>query len=81
MKNKEILERIEALEQKLEIQLGLLNHMNKIMSDKIVTKIELDLDEAVKKVVTDEDDLTAKNNRTVSVRMDGGLQDEQTSKK
>lgn len=81
MKNKEILERIEALEQKLEIQLGLLNHMTKIMSDKIVTKIELDLDEAVKKVVTDEDDLTAKNNRTVSVRMDGGLQDEQTSKK
>lgn len=81
MKNKEILERIEALEQKLEIQLGLLNHMTKVMSDKIVTKIELDLDEAVKKVVTDEVDLTAKNNRTVSVRMDGGLQDEQTSKK
>lgn len=81
MKNKEILERIKALEQKLEIQLGLINHITKIMSDKIVTKIELDLDEAVKKVVTDEDDLTAKNNRTVSVRMDGGLQDEQPSKK
>lgn len=61
MKNKEILERIEALEQKLEIQLGLLNHMTKIMSDKIVTKIELDLDEAVKKVVSDEDDLTDEN--------------------
>lgn len=61
MKNKEILERIEALEQKLEIQLGLLNHMTKIMSDKIVTKIELDLDEAVKKVVSDEGDLTDEN--------------------
>lgn len=61
MKNKELQERIEALENKVEMQLGLINHLTKIMSDKIVSKIEFDLSEAVRKVVADEGDLTAKN--------------------
>lgn len=57
----EVEERLTALEQKLDIQLGLINHLTKVMSDKIVSKIEFDVSEAVKKIVSDEGDLTDEN--------------------
>lgn len=53
MEEKELLERIEALEKKLEIQLGLINHLTKVMSDKIITKIEFDVNEAAKNIIAE----------------------------
>lgn len=58
MEEKELLERIEALEKKLEIQLGLINHLTKVMSDKIITKIDFDVNEAAKKIVAEKDGFT-----------------------
>lgn len=58
MEEKKLLERIEALEKKLEIQLGLINHLTKVMSDKIITKIDFDVNEAAKKIVAEENGFT-----------------------
>lgn len=58
MEEKELLERIEALEKKLEIQLGLINHLTKVMSDKIITKIEFDVNEAAKKIIAEGEEFT-----------------------
>lgn len=61
MEEKELLERIEALEKKLEIQLGLINHLTKVMSDKIITKIEFDVNEAAKKIIAEGGEFTDEN--------------------
>lgn len=77
MTKKQLEERLDALEKKVEIQLGLINHLNKVMSEKIINKIEFDIDAAVKKVLSEDSEDNENTdgnskNRVVSVRMDGG---------
>jgi uncharacterized coiled-coil protein SlyX len=79
MTKKQLEERLEALEKKVEIQLGLINHLNKVMSEKIINKIEFDIDTAVKKILSEDSedsfntDGKNSNNKVISVKMDGGL--------
>lgn len=45
---KNITERVEDLEKKIDIIMSMLNHMNTMLSDKIIDNIEFDIEEAVK---------------------------------
>ena len=45
---KDITERVEDVEKKIDIIMSMLNHINIILSDKVIDTIEFDIEEAVK---------------------------------
>ena len=45
---KDITERVEDVEKKIDIIMSMLNHINIILSDKVIDNIEFDIEEAVK---------------------------------
>lgn len=45
---KDITERVENLEKKIDIIMSMLNHINSMLSDKVIDTIEFDIEEAVK---------------------------------
>lgn len=51
----EIEKRVDALEKRVEIQLGLINHLNRIISDNIINKIEFDVEAAAQRIVAERD--------------------------
>lgn len=51
----EIEKRVDALEKRVEIQLGLINHLNRIISDNIINKIEFDVETAAQRIVAERD--------------------------
>lgn len=55
---KTVEERLDILERKLKIYEDMLNHMNNVMRDNLITRIE----EATKNMVSEGSDSTAKNN-------------------
>lgn len=56
---KTVEERLDILERKLKIYEDMLNHMNNVMRDNLIQRIE----EATKNMVSEGSDSTAKNNR------------------
>jgi uncharacterized coiled-coil protein SlyX len=54
--------RVDELEKRIEIQLGLINHLNRIISDNIINKIEFDVEEAAKRIVAERDNVPDENN-------------------
>jgi uncharacterized coiled-coil protein SlyX len=54
--------RVDELEKRIEIQLGLINHLNRIISDNIINKIEFDVEEAAKRIVAERDGVPDENN-------------------
>jgi uncharacterized coiled-coil protein SlyX len=54
--------RVDELEKRIEIQLGLINHLNRIISDNIINKIEFDVEEAAKRIVAERDSVPDENN-------------------
>lgn len=55
---KTVEERLDILERKLKIYEDMLNHMNNVIRDNLITRIE----EATKNMVSEGSDSTAKNN-------------------
>lgn len=55
---KTVEERLDILERKLKIYEDMLNHMNNVMRDNLIQRIE----EATKNMVSEGSDSTAKNN-------------------
>jgi hypothetical protein len=51
----DISDRVTELEKKIDILMSMLNHINKILSDKVIEKIELDFEEAVKNKLNQND--------------------------
>ena len=45
---KDITERVEDVEKKIDIIMSMINHINIILSDKVIDTIEFDIEEAVK---------------------------------
>ena len=45
---KDITERVEDVEKKIDIIMSMLNHINSMLSDKVIDNIEFDIEEAVK---------------------------------
>lgn len=56
---KTVEERLDILERKLKIYEDMLNHMNNVIRDNLIQRIE----EATKNMVSEGSDSTAKNNR------------------
>lgn len=48
---KSVEERIDVLESKIEIIMSMVNHLNEIISNDTISKIELDFKEAVDKTI------------------------------
>ena len=57
----EIEKRVDALEKRVEIQLGLINHLNRIISDNIINKIEFDVEAAAQRIVSERDHVPEEN--------------------
>lgn len=57
----EIEKRVDALEKRVEIQLGLINHLNRIISDNIINKIEFDVEAAAQRIVAERDTVPDEN--------------------
>lgn len=52
---KNITERVEYLEKKIDIIMSMLNHTNNMLTDKVIENIEFDIEEAVKNRLNNHD--------------------------
>ena len=62
MSYKVLEKRLDELEKRVEIQLSLINHLTRVISDNIINKIEFDVEEAAKRIVAERDGVPDENN-------------------
>lgn len=48
---KELSEKIQSLESKMDIIMSMVNHINSIIADNVIQKIEMDFEEAVSRKI------------------------------